>query len=307
MILNYQGRGCAKSTIRQVEQVLRELAAVGVKQTSQITDEAISRWIQAWPDRTPETLKSHLRCISSLCTRAKKHGFLRLDPFDVDSIGDWVRQDGRPSAPRRRWSKSADEVRRVLSLADIEASGGSWEAGRLRAYVYTLFLTGGRPGEIQRLNATDFDRDAKTLWIHAKWITGRGARRYWWRPKTVGSSAILPIGEGLVSILDVWSRRCGSEWLFPGRKLYGPWTSGGRGVRPLDQVRSLGERAGVPGLANKAGRKGIGTHKEIGLTPMERREYFRHCDDATGDFYDDERVESMRPAAAKIEQFYLRA
>ena len=305
VVLNYEGRGCGASTIRQVCQVLRELSTVGVTKTSGLTDEAISRWIKAFPERTPVTFKSHLRCLSALCTRAKKKGYIRVDPFDVDAISDWVRADSRPSPPRRRWSKTQEEVRRIFVLAEQEDDGSSWEAGRLHAYIKTIFLTGGRPGEIQRLSVSDFSPERKTLWIHPKWITGRSARRSWWKPKTIGSSATIPIGDGLVEVLELWSRRCGSDWLFPGKRLWGPWIGGGKGVRPLDQVRALGVRAGVPGLANKAGRKGLGTHKEIGLTPFERREYFRHSDDATGDYYDDEKVESMRPAAAKIERFFL--
>jgi hypothetical protein len=69
-------------------------------------------------------------------------------------------------------------------------------------------------------------------------------------------------------------------------------------------MKALGERAGVPDLTNKAGRKGLGTYKDL-LTPMERRELFRHADEATGDYYNDERIESMRPAAARIEKFFL--
>jgi integrase len=245
--------------------------------------------------------------MSALCTRAKRKGYVEADPFELDAIGEWVRDDGRPSSPRRRWSKSPDEIKRVFALADQEAATGSWEAARLRAYVYALFLTGGRSGEIQRLERADFDYRGRTLSIHPKWITQRAGRRVWWKPKTVGSSAVLPIGPGLAEILAVWSRRTGCEWLFPGVKLFGPWTTGGVGDSPLEHVAALGRRAGVPGLTCKSARKGIGTHKAIGLTPMERREYFRHSDDATGDFYDDERVESLRPAAEKIERFYLSA
>jgi integrase len=303
----YEGKGRAAVTIRQIRQVLRELEEVGVNQTSQVTDSAISRWIQAFPERTPVTLKSHLRSLSSLCTRMVKKNYIDLDPFEVDPVSEWVRPDGRPAPPRRRWSKSPEQIKAVFARADSEAAGGSWEASRLRAFIYTLFLTGGRPGEILRLERADFEPRLRTLAIHPKWITQRAGRRVWWKPKTIGSSAVLPIGPGLAAILAEWSRQCESPWLFPGVKRYGPWVTGASDVSPLGHVAALGLRAGVPGLTCKSARKGIGTHKAIGLTPMERREYFRHSDDATGDFYDDERVESLRPAAEKIERFYLDA
>ena len=245
--------------------------------------------------------------IVALHTGAKK-GYLRLDPFDVDGVNSWARLDRRPSPAKRTWSKPASQVRQVLALADDEALTGSWEAARLRAFVYTVFLTGARAGEIERLEVADVDLAGRTIAIRAKAVPIQGRGERWWQPKTDGSSGLIPIGDELARILDEWSRRCGSPWLFPGKKLRGPWTSGGPGVRPLDQVRALGQRAGVRDLTIKAGRKGLGTHaKGMGLTTFERREYFRHADDETGDHYNDEHVESMRPAARKIELFYLQA
>jgi integrase len=325
VVANYEGRGCAPSTVRQVRQVLRELMELKTKhgkplvaKTSDLTDEAIGAWKKAFPDRTPVTLKSHLRCLSSLCTRAKKSGWLKLDPFDVDAIADWVREDCRPSAPKRQWSRSPDDIRRVFALATREADAGgcgadrlrtdesAWEAERLRAYIFTLFLLGARPAEIQRLSVDDFSPRFLTITIQAKWIPLRGGRRIWWKPKTVGSAATLPIGDQLSEVLKRWIRLSGSDWLFPGKKLIGPWTTGGPGVRPLDQVKALGERAGVHDLCQKSARKGIGAHgKLIGLGALERKGFFRHEDEETSEGYDDEKVDSMRPAAGKIESFYL--
>jgi integrase len=311
--LIYEGRECAASTIRQIKQVLREfseLKAKGrrvVRTTADLTDEAIAHWRKAFPHRTPVTARSHLRCLHSICAWAITRNFLKHSPFERFGVNDWGRQDSRPGPPRRQWSISPAETRRVLSLASQEASRGSWEAARLEAYVYTLFLSGARPDEIGHLELKDFNPARRTLSIHAKLVPKRGGRQVWWRPKSAGSAGELAIGDALVELLQVWSRRTGCAWLFPGKKLRGPWVTGGPGVRPLDQVTELGRRAGVPSLRRKAGRKGLGTHKAIGLTSMERRCYFRHADDETGDAYDDEQVESMREAAAKIERFYLSA
>ena len=319
IIKNYKAKRRAPKTVSQIKQVLRELRAVGVKHTSQVTDSAIADWIEAWPERSPETFRSHLRCLSAICTRLKKHGYVRLDPFEVDGVADWMRLDSRPSAPKRRWSKPADQVRRVLALADEEAAAGEWIAERDRAYAYTLFLTGGRPGEIQRLQISDFNRDERTLTIRAHWITGRAGRRFWWKPKTVGSAATMPIGNHLVGILDPWSRRVaygsrrgrllfhGCVDLFPGVRLFGPWTGGGPGESPLDRIKALGERAGVRDLTNKAARKGLGTYRGIELTPQGRRDYMRHADVATGDLYDEQTVEERRGDALKIERFFIGA
>ena len=288
-------------------QVLREFEGVGARCTSDLTDGTIARWVQAFPHRTPATLKSHLRCLSSLCTRARKKGYIRLDPFEVDGVSSWV----APTVDRRpRNAYGPSRPKRSVGCSLLPMPGPWAARGRPRdcAYVYTVFLTGARSGEIQRLEIADVDFVRLTITIQPKWIPVRGRPDRWWKPKTQGSSAEIPIGKMLSGVLWDWSRQCALRWLFPGKKLLGPWTSGGPGERPLDQVRQLGLDAGVPGLTNKAGRKGIGTHaKVMNLTTFERREYFRHEDDETGDFYDDEKVESMRPAAAKIEMFYLTA
>jgi integrase len=313
---NYLGRGKSLGTVRQFGQVLRELHAVGVVDTCDLTDQAIIRWIAKWPRRTPVTFQSHLRALAVLCKRARKKGYLDCNPFDVDGVSEWIRADSRPSPAKRRYSKPAEQIRAMLRRADVEATSGTWEAQRLQAYVHTLFLTGARPGEIQRLRIVDFHRREMAIEICPHEITGRAGRRYWWKPKTEGSAGEIAIGDHLVNLLREWSARIqvgshrgrlrilGCEWLFPGKKLLGPWTSGSAADRPLGQVTALGARAGVKGLTQKAARKGLGTYREIGLTPQGRREYFRHSDDATGDLYDERDIESRRGDAIRIEQFF---
>lgn len=306
IIAVYAARDRAPSTVRQVRQVLRELAECGVRRTSDLTTASIAAWRSAHPGRGPETTRSHLRCLSALCTYAAFQGYVKRDPFDLYGVNDWVRDDAKPKRPARQYHRAAADIRRVLALASEEAAGGGWEPARLEAYVHTLFLTGGRPGEIQHVLAANLDCLGRTITIEPVEVIKRGGRRTWWRPKTVGSSATLPIGDGLVAILERWQRRCGSAWLFPGKKLAGPWTCGGPGVRPLDQVRALGERAGVRDLVNKSARKSLGTHaKAIGLAGLERKALFRHEDERTGERYDEEAVESLRPAVMKIERYYL--
>lgn len=321
IVLDYLGRDCAPSTLRQVNQVLRELAESGVRTSYQLDNEAIARWRLARPQRGAETTRSHLRCLSAICTIALHNGWIRRDPFDLHSVRDRVRGDARPRPPRRQYHRTPDEIRRVLELSAREAAGGAWEAMRLWAYVHALFLTGARAGEIQHLLAANVDHRRGIVTIEPVECPGRGGRTKWWRPKTVGSSAALPAGPRLLDVLAAWERvrlfpgrqpryripiRRDCPFLFPGKSLVGPWTSGGPGVRPLDQVRALGERAGIKDLVNKSARKSVGTHaKTIGLGGLERKALFRHADEATGDYYDEEAVESLRPAVCKIERYYL--
>jgi integrase len=313
----YRGQDKSPKTIRQFAQVLRELRAVGIIETGQFTDTAIATWIAAWPNRTPETFRSHLRSFAVLCKRAKKKGFSSENPFESDGVNEWMRSDSRPSPPRRRFSKPADAIRGMLVLSSEEAKSGTWLTGRTEAYSHTLFLTGARPGEIQRLRLCDFHQDKMEIEIVAHSITRKSGDPVWWKPKTEGSAGRIPIGRKLTEILAAWSRRvkCDTrrgrlrirdcEYLFPGEMGWGPWTGGPPGSRPLDVIRALGERAGIRDLTQKAARKGIATYRDIGLTPRGLRDLFRHADEQTGDLYDERETESRRADADRIERFFF--
>lgn len=303
-VAKHLAQGHQPPTVRQVVQVLRELGAVGVRLTTDIASDSIGRWLLAWPARTPVTFQSHLRCLSSLCTFAVANKWLDVDPFDVDAPEDWIRADSRPPAPRRRYSRPADQIRRVGVQADREACTGSWECGRTQAFFWALFLTGERPGALLRARLVDYNSRQKVLRIVPHWVTGRGGSKTWWRPKTE-SSGPRAVGDRLGEILDRWHPRTGCEWLFPGARRLGPWIHGSNGKRPLDYIRALGERAGVHGLTCKAARKGLVTYAPaIGLSELERRRLTMHTTaDVADDWYDELEVGAMRPAAAKIELF----
>jgi integrase len=303
IIVMHEGKDHAPSTIRQSRQVLREFREIGAMRTSDMTDVFISAWKKAHPKRTPVTLRSHLRCLGAMCTRARKKGYLKVDPFDIDPVNEWVRDDAPTARPKKQWSLNVEETRRVLELVDMEAKGGDWDAMRMQSYVWGLLMLGMRPGELQRLEVWDLDMNRRTVTIRAKEVPVQGKGMRWWRPKTVGSAATLPIGDELFARWAKWAPKTGCTWLFPGKKRRGPWTSGGPGVNPLDQVKALGERAGVK-LWNKSGRKGVGTNGKC-LTSLERKGLFRHADESTGDFYDEESVEALRPAANRMERLYL--
>lgn len=303
---HHAGKDHAPSTLRQVDFLLRELRAAGVRRTSDIRTSTITEIKRRNPRWSPASLRSYLRALRAMCRRAKKSGWLRVDPFDLDPIPTWVRDDARAAPAKRHWSLGPAEIRRVLELADREAESGDWCARRLRAYVWALLMLGMRPGELQRLEVWDVDLARRVVTIRAKDVPVQGKGERWWRPKTVGSAATIPIGDRLAGVLAEWIPQTGCRWLFPGTKRRGPWTSGGPGVRPLDQVKDLGKRAGVPGLWQKTGRKSVGTNaRSAGVSKSDRRDLFRHSDESTGDLYDEGDVEGLRPAVAKIENYYL--
>ncbi|MHB8736259.1 MAG: hypothetical protein ACYC6M_13240, partial [Terriglobales bacterium] len=123
-----------------------------------------------------------------------------------------------------------------------------------------------------------------------------------WRPKTLASSAELPIVGPLADVLRTWIHRCGSDWLFPGKRLLGPWTGGMPGTKAIDCVKAAGERAGVPGLTILSIRKTVGTNaKRWGLSPLELQALLRHTNLETQKFYDEKDVEILRPGVEKIQ------
>ena len=230
---------------------------------------------------------------------------MHRSPFEFWKPAQWIRDDA-PTKPRPQRHKSGDEIRRVLDQADAEAGTGGWEAARLRALVYTYAYTGLRAAEALHLMAANVCLDRRTLTI---------APTENWRPKTLKSSATLPLSDELAAVLAGWLPRAaapefrpgrlkisGVIWVFPGKKLTGPWTCGGPGVRPLDQVKALGERAGVPGLTCLSFRKTLGTlAKSFGFGPLELKAWLRHSNVQTQSWYDEEDVEVMRGSAGKIQ------
>jgi integrase len=284
----------ARSTQRQVVQVLREFAAAGVGTTAELRAVTIARWMDAHPARSAATHKSHLRCLRAVISYALAEGYLERSPFAYRPVGSWIRDDVAPSKPRAPRHRSVEDVSRILSTASAEASGGRWEARRLEALVYTYAYLGLRAAEALHLWTADVNLAARSIRVQAHVEDG-------WKPKTLKSAAVLPIAEPLAAVLGRWLPHTGARWVFPGKRLRGPWLSGGPGVRPLDQVAELGRRAGVPGLTIASFRATIGTYaKSWGFSQLELKALLRHSHVETQKWYDEGAVDSLRGAAAKV-------
>ncbi|HMF38286.1 MAG TPA: site-specific integrase [Isosphaeraceae bacterium] len=180
----------------------------------------------------------------------------------------------------------------MLRLLDMEAGRGGWAEGRLQALVYTYAFTGLRKCEALMLEHADIDLGGRILTVRPK----QG-----WRPKTVSSAAELAIAEPLADVLGRWIPRTGCKWLFPGRRLLGPWLHGYQGTKPLDQVKAAGQRAGIEGLTILGFRKSIGTlSKSWGITQLERKSLLRHTSVQTGESYDEPDRDLSRHTVSKI-------
>jgi len=283
-----------RSTRRQVAQVLREFREAGVKKSSDFRPVAIARWMELHPERTAVTARSLLRCLRVVLNYCTSCGYLKQSPLEWRKAKDWIRADAGPAPKSRPGHRTLAEVTRVLELADVEAEAGGWDAQRLRALVYVYSYLGLRAAEALHLWVLDVDlaRSALTLQAHPE--DG-------WKPKTLKSAAVLPIAPPLAEVLADWMPRTGCRWLFPGKKRRGPWLEGGPGVRPLDQVKELGARAGVKGLTIHSFRKTLGTYaKSWGFSQLELKALLRHSSVETQRWYDDEAVDSLRPAVERV-------
>jgi integrase len=282
-------------TFAQMRQVLREFAVLpGLNHCSDIKPTVIAAWIKLHPQRSPVRTLSLLRTFRAACNYALSSGYLDRDPFSFRKVHDWVLcevvESEKPRSPRHR---KPDDLGRILAQADKEAAMGSWKAGRLQALVYVYAFTGMRKMEALRLRVHDVDLGRRTVSITA---------RRNWRPKTAKSAAVLPLAIPLAEVLALWVPRCGGEFVFPGVTLKAPWTGGCPGYKPLDEIKQLGERAGVPGITILGFRKSIGTHaKTWGLGQLELKALLRHTSVETQKYYDEEAVESLRSAVDKIQ------
>jgi integrase len=278
ILLVYGTPPFAKKTLAKVRQVLKELSALRtVRKTSDLDIPNISRWLAAHPDRKPITAHSLLRSIRAACSYAKTRGYLARDPFDWKTPSKWLQIGPADDVEDFDRHRTAREIARLLDLLDAEAGEGSWEAGRLRALVYTYAFTGMRKLEALGLMKADVDLENRVIWIR-----GNPRRKL----KTKGSGQPIGVAEELAGPLSMWMPRTGCEWLFPVKSLSGPWLSGGPGVRALDQVKAAGERAGVERLTILSFRHTIGTLAEgWGLGELELQRWLRHTRRRTQDAY----------------------
>lgn len=280
----------APATWAKLRQVLAELAALDdVTRSSDLTAATIGRWIAKYPDRTAITTHSLLRSMRAAASYAVMMGYLKTDPFAWRTPALWLpicSESENISGQNPEFSRALSclNVMQILTTADTEArqrvcrNGMTpWMSKRLRALVYVYAYTGMRKREALCLLRSDVN-------LSTGFITIRGNSHR--RLKTAASSAPLAIAPALAIVLKRWLPRTGCEWVFPRLRLHGPWLHGGPGKRPLDQVRDLGLRAGVPGLTILAFRHTLATLAEgWGLGELELQRWLRHTRRRTQDAY----------------------
>ena len=284
------------ATLAKIDQVLREMNAVGLRRTSDITPGLVARWMAAHPERKAVTTHALLRSFRAVCSLCVSHRWIASNPFDYRKPSAWIplgaalesEEDDEPGGKAR----TADEIRAVLALLDAEAESGEWKPLRLRSLVYTYAFTGMRKHEALRLHRDDVDGVNKTIVIRTRDCTRLKNRR---------SRRQLVMPEPLADVLRPWLARVGSEWIFPGVTGKRPWTGGPPGHKPLDCIKAAGERAGVHALTIHAFRHTLATlSEEWGWGEMELQRWLGHGSTRTSKYYRHRSQAALEASAAKV-------
>ncbi len=276
------------ATYRKMRQVLGEFAAF-CPTTAELTPAAIAGWLQAHPERRPETTLALLRTLRAACTYGVLISALDANPFVWRKPTAWVDWDVPELEPPVH---SAEEMARVLALADQEAAGGAWKAARLRALIYTYAYLGARKREVLGLRIEDVDLAGGSIAIRTNRRRGL---------KTKSSSSHLPIPAELGRVLAAWMPLCGCDWLFPGATRQGPWLEGPPGLKAIDEIKALGIRAGIEGLTIASFRHTFASLAEgWNMSELELQRLLRHSRIRTQRAYRHELPAVLREAGAKV-------
>lgn len=286
----YQEPHRRSGTLAKMSQVMREVGAI-CPTTAELDPVSIARWLAAHPGRAAWTRRTLLSALRAACAWMHWKGY-GPNPFGFRSLSGWIPADELQEAASLARHRTEAEIRSVLDQADAEASGGDWNALRLRAAVYCWAYTGAGSSEILGLRVIDVDLPGRMISVRSH--PGR-------RLKTGARAARLPIAEPLAVVLEAWLSLAASEWLLPGATRRNYWHGGAPGYRPVDRVRQLGERAGVPGLTILAFRHSFGTLAEgWGIGELMLQRLLRHSRPTTQRAYRHHDSELLRKAIDKV-------
>ena len=274
-----------RATLFAIRRVFDLVEQLGVGSAEDLTPALVGRFVGR-QGVAPRTIRGQLSYLSVIAKYCMERRWIAANPLAVRRT--WV--PVRVLGPPRHRHLSGDQVAQILSQATCEAAGGDWAARRLEALVHLLAYTGMRKSEALGLQVSDVDLVSRTLTLRPN-----SARLL----KTRGSAAILPLSSCAIGVIARWLPATGGDWVFPTHSRQRPWLNGGPGSRPLDQVRSLGMRAGVPAATLTAFRHSWATRAEaVGVTRDHIRRMLRHTDGETSwVHYSFSDAEAIRPSA----------
>lgn len=276
-------------TFRKIDQAVREFGEV-CQSVADVNPSAVARWMRLHQERSMVTNFSILRSFAASCKIAAH--MLGVSPFIARSPKRWFNEADYPDEPEAKRHHSAEDVAKVLDLVDAEARPGTWHARRLRAVVYSLVYLGARRNEVLGMRVEDVDLVDRVIHIRPNPK----------RPlKTRASRAVLPMPPKLVEVLAWWAPQTDCDWLFPGAWRMGPWLSGSPKLRPTEQIKALGQRAGVEGFTPLSIRHTFATLAEgWGWGDAMIQRFLRHTTPFTQRGYRHAHLPQMSAAADRI-------
>lgn len=120
----------APATWQKLEGVLKEVKAMGVTSTAELTVPLVARYVSSRPPgQSSHTLLSVLSSLRAACSYAESYGYVRVSPFRVKKLSKWVRS----TPPREHLHLSRDHIRLVLDrLRQDVAEQAGWPQWRSR-------------------------------------------------------------------------------------------------------------------------------------------------------------------------------
>lgn len=259
----------AVATYRKIRQVINEFEIhAKCKLASDLTAPAVSKWLQKFPDRKPVTTFTLLSSLRRACNYAQKNGWLRVTPFEVRKLNDWVRDyDPGDDEEAKERHHSIEDLRKVLALLKVR-SLRSWEGHRLFALACATLYTGARAREVQCSEVKDWDLNEGLFYIR------KNERR---TLKTQKSKRVVELPGELIDVMSAWVPKTDSDWAFPGARRFTPWEGGGPGRKPLDQLKAIGSELGIHGMTFLSCRHSYVTHSAaFGIPELLTQELCGH-------------------------------
>lgn len=243
-------------------------------------------------DLAATSVNSLLRTMRTQCKFFVAQGYLSRSPFDARSF--FIRE--KSSAKPRH--QTIGELQKLFDTADAEVKSSDsiskrWKARRRRALLYLLTHTGLRKMEALTLRVEDVNVLDRIVWIEDKEEAAAGIA---WQTKTEASRQPVPMTTKCALVLAEWIQHVPGKFLFPQITADRPWILGKTGYRPLDEIKALGERAGVDGVTLHSLRHSYATHAESlwGFTDVQIARILRHTNVHTQKKYRHADLENLR-------------
>ena len=179
----------------------------------------------------------------------------------------------RPGRSRAPSVHAIADIGRLLET--LESRSATWTGGRLYALAATVAYTGLRRDECLCLSTADVDSPRAPDVQDRKRLKTVALRQSGAHPATAPPDSAYLASQN------------GSEWVFPGVRLRGPWTGGACGTRACDQLRRAGAELGIAGLTLASLRHTFATHarRDWGLSDIELADVLRHTSPQTQRWY----------------------